>query len=300
MDDSIPRPEPPAWQSWLSGGSAAALALIFLVAGIWKVTDPLQAATLMTQALVPGALSLPAAMMFGFAETVTGVLLLVPRFRRWGAWMAGGLLVAFLVYFTINYAELRGKECSCFPWIKRTVGPGFFIGDFLFLALAGLAWKWARPSDGRRSAVLITGAVAVFTMVSYGVTAARQTGVQAPASITVAGKPFSLERGRVFLYFFDPECSHCDEAARRMAKHNWKGTQLVAVPTRMKQFADQFLENTGLKAAVTPDHEALQKTFQFVSTPYAVALEHGRQKAVFRYFDEKEPREELARLGYID
>lgn len=300
MEDSIPRPEPPAWLNLLNGASAAALALIFLVAGIWKVTDPVQAATLMTQALVPGPLSMPLALLLGGSETVAGVLLLVPRFRRWGAWLAGGLLLVFLIYFAINYAELHGKECSCFPWIKRTVGPGFFLGDALMLTLALLAWRWAQPAGDRRGAALVSAAVAVFTMVSYGVSATRQTGAEAPASITVEGKPYALDSGRVLVYFFDPECSHCFQAAQQMAGFQWKRTRLVVVPTRLQQFAGQFLENTGLKAAVSLDHELLRKRFPFVNAPYAVALENGRQKAVFRYFEEKEPRATLARLGYID
>ena len=39
------------------------------------------------------------------------------------------LLLVFLIYFGLHYQELRGMDCSCFPWLKRVVGPGFFIGD---------------------------------------------------------------------------------------------------------------------------------------------------------------------------
>ena len=67
--------ELPSWKVWLSAVSAYLLALLFIVAGVWKITDPLAAATRMTQALVPPALSLPAALAFGISETFAGVLL---------------------------------------------------------------------------------------------------------------------------------------------------------------------------------------------------------------------------------
>ena len=57
---------------------------------------------------------------------MAAVFILVPRFRRWGA-----LLIGFCCwrsgYFAINYGTLRGADCSCFPWIKRMVGPEFFL-----------------------------------------------------------------------------------------------------------------------------------------------------------------------------
>jgi hypothetical protein len=252
------------------------------------------------QLLVPAPVSLPLALLLGIGETFTGVLLLVPRFRRWGAYLAGALLVGFLVYIGINYGALRGKDCSCFPWVKRTIGPGFFIGDLVMIVLALLAGWWARASETLRSAVLVLAAISVFTLVSYGVTAVRHTGVRAPAEIAANGQPYSLLSGKIFLYFFDPECSHCDEAARQMAKYRWKETDIVVIPTRMPEFTSQFLESTGLRAKVSNDLDVLKKTFSFVSGPYAVALQHGRQKAAFNRFDEVEPKQTLAKLGYIE
>src|SRR6185503_17911017 len=131
MEDSMAHPpvaagavDLPAWKSVIAVVSAVILGFLFIVAGVWKITDPFGAATRMNQALLPAALSLPAALAFGVAETFAGVLLFVPRFRRWGSWLTGLLLVAFLGYFAVNYTALQGQECSCFPWLKRAVGPG--------------------------------------------------------------------------------------------------------------------------------------------------------------------------------
>src|SRR6185503_7276456 len=169
--------------------------------------------------LVPYNLTLPLALFLAVAETTAGVLILVPRFRRWGAMLAGLLLLAFMTYIGWNYTALIGRDCSCFPELRlplgitidmrRSVGPGFFYGDFAFLAAAAIAGFWARRSQGLRTAAVIFGAVAVFTAVSYGSAYTKLTGLKAPDSIVVDGQPMSLQEGRVFLFFYDPECGTC-------------------------------------------------------------------------------------------
>src|SRR5882672_11236613 len=126
MNDSMAQPHAglaplglPGWKSALSWLAAAAIAILFLSSGLWKITDPQGWAVRLAQAKVPQSLSLPGALLVGIAETVGAVLILLPRFRRWGAWITGGLLILFLVYFSINYTTLRGQDCSCFPWLKR-------------------------------------------------------------------------------------------------------------------------------------------------------------------------------------
>jgi hypothetical protein len=253
----------------------------------------------MTQARVPQSLSLAAAVCFGIAETFTAVLLLVPRFRRWGAWLSGALLVAFMIFIGMNYNALRGAECSCFPWVKRAVGPGFFIGDGVMLALAVVAGLWAQRPQSLRMAVLILGTVTVFALVSYGVAVMRQTGAKAPDSVTVDGKPYSLQEGKVLLFFFDPECMHCLDAAKRMSRLDWGDTRVVAVPINVPQFAQGFLEETRLKAVVSNDLQKLTKIFPFVSAPAGVALVNGREKKALTQFDDNEPADTLRQLGFV-
>ena len=134
MNDSMAQPQPglanlelPGWKSAINVAAAFLLALLFLSSGIWKITDVPAWAVRLVQAKVPEWLSLAGALVVGIAETVAGVLLLVPRLRRWGAMLSGLLLLVFLVYFAAHYNDLRGQDCSCFPWLKRVVGPGFFI-----------------------------------------------------------------------------------------------------------------------------------------------------------------------------
>jgi uncharacterized membrane protein YphA (DoxX/SURF4 family) len=308
MNDSMAQAGPgltalevPGWKSVLSWVSAILLGGLFLTSGLWKITDIQGTAVRMAQAKVPDALGLPAALFFGVAETVGAVLILVPRLRRWGAILLAGMLLAFLGYFAVNYNALRGADCSCIPWLKRVVGPGFFIGDGAMLVLAGLAWLGARRSEGKRTVALIAGAVAVFAAVSFGVGEARQTGTRAPESILVDGQAYSLRHGKVFLYFFDPQCMHCFDAAKRMSQLTWGDTRVVGVPISQPRYAPQFKLDTGFSMmAITSDLEKLKQVFPYVGVPAGVALENGREKAALTKFDGEEPAATLKQLGLVN
>ena len=290
------------WQAAVNWISAILIAIVFLVAGIWKATDPVGAAVRLAQARVPESLSLFAAVAFGIAETFAGVLLLIPRFRRWGSIITSLLLVAFMIFIGIHYKELVGAECSCFPWLKRAVGPGFFVGDGIMLVLAILAGWWTKQSEGLRPAALVLAAVVVFAGVSYGVSATRQTGTKAPDTITAEdGKVLSLKEGKVLIYFFNPQCMHCLEAGKKMAGYNWGDTRWIGVATENPQFGGWFLGKAGLsgKGPLAKDLEVLKKLFPFELPPAAVALENGYQKAMLLQFEDAEPATTLKKIGFI-
>jgi uncharacterized membrane protein YphA (DoxX/SURF4 family) len=293
----------PAWKKAIGGTCALLLAILFFVSGAWKLTDPFVWSQALAEFRVPSALTLPGTLALGVGEMVGAVLILVPRFRRWGAWLLGLLLVVFIVYIAANYSVLVGKDCTCFPLVKRAVGPAFFFEDGTMFLMAIVAGMWARSSENLRAALVILGAVVVFAGASFGVNSARESGLKAPASITVDGKPFSLQQGNTFLFFYDPTCTHCEAAARKMAKLNWKGTNLVAVPIDTPQFAASFLHDTGFKAGTSNDLDLLKGTFKFATAPYGVALVRGRQKAtvdVGVFEKDGEPAALLHGLGFVD
>jgi len=291
--------ELPGWKTKLSWIAAVLLAVLFLLSGLWKITDAQGWAQRITQLQFPGALSLPLALVAGIAETLGAVLILVPRFRRWGAILIGLLLIAFMGYFAARYGALRGDDCSCFPWIKRAVGPQFFLGDLAMLGLALVAGWWSKPSGSFRSALVIAGAVAVFALVSYGVSEVRESGTRAPASILVGGQPYAIAHGKYFLFFFNPACSHCFESAKRMSQLEWGDTRVVAIPVELPQFAGQFVAESGLKAVVTSDFDLLKRRFGYTAYPFGVALDDGREKAPVRRFDGTEPAATLRRLRFV-
>ena len=265
------------------------------------MSQPYTWARMVEDLRVPYQLSLLATLALAVSETTAGALVLIPKFRRWGAGLAALLLVIFMIYIGINYSALLGKECSCFPWVKRTVGPGFFEGDALMLVAALIAGWWSRPSSGFRGAAIVLAAVAVLTTGSLGLAKARQSGTKAPSEITVDGKPYSLESGRIFLFFYDPQCGHCDAAARGMSKFNWKSdVTVIGIPTQQPQWAGSFLHDTGLKAKTSLDLALLKKTFPFGDPPYGVFLENGRERAPVPTCDKDEPSDTLKKLGLID
>lgn len=299
LSPALVRTDAPGWKSVLSWVSSLVLCGLFLVSGLWKITDVQGTAVRMMQAKVPESLGLAAALFFGIVETVGAVMILVPRLRRWGAVVLGALLVVFLGYFAIQYNALRGADCSCIPWLKRVVGPGFFVGDGVMLLMAVLAGLGSRRPEGKRAVVLIAAAVTVFAGVSYGVVAAREAGTRAPENILVDGRPYSLENGKIFLFYFDPACMHCFESAQRMSKMHWGDTRVVGVPISQVQFATQFMQDTGFHMAITTDRDKLKAVFPYAGVPAGVAIENGRQKAALVKFDGEEPAASLKRLGLI-
>lgn len=290
----------PAWKKAIGGTAAILLAIVFFTSGCWKLTDPFQWAQALTEFRVPSDFALPFTLALGIGETFAAVLILVPRFRRWGSWLIALMLIGFMAYIGVNYNTLAGKECNCFPLVKRAIGPGFFAGDVVMLLMAALAGWWVRKSENIRAALVVLGAVLVFAGVAFGVNAARQGSLKVPVSITVDENPFSLAQGQIFLFFYDPECLHCDAAARRMAKLNWKNTKVIAIPTHDPQFAKSFLRDTGLQAGTSYDVAPLRAVFKFVDPPYGVALEHGRQKAAIVSFEENEPAATLRKIGFVE
>ena len=291
--------ERPSWKTALNWVAAVCTALLFLTSGIWKITDLPRWAVMLHQFKVPENLTLASAFLLGVTETVAGVLVLVPRFRRWGAWLATLLLLVFMIYVGIFYSDLAGKDCSCFPLVKRAVNPMFFVEDGAMVGLSVLAALWARRPESLKIAGIIVGVVVVFAAVSLGVAEGPHKGVLAPATITVEGKPFSLEEGKIYIFFFDPMCLHCLEAAKKMSQMNWGDTKLVVVPVSTPQFAHDFLHDAKLTAGVSNDLKLLKETFPFVSAPAGVAIEDGREKVKTPQFGNIEPEATLRKIHFI-
>jgi len=221
-----------------------------------------------------------------------------------------------MTYIGWNYKALIGRDCSCFPVLtlpfgisidmRRSVGPGFFYGDLSFLAAAAIAGIWAKRSRGLRTAAVILGAVAVFTGVSFGSAYSKLTGLKAPDSIIVDGQPMSLQEGRVFLFFYDPECGTCNAVGKSMVPLKFKSDiTYVGVPTRKPQFAAGFLHDNGLNFKTSTDSAKLREVFKFDNPPYAALIEQGRQTGVIlpTQFDEDNPSKHfdlLKQMGVIE
>lgn len=263
--------------------------------------DPFRTGQVLEQAKVPGGWGVLGASVLGTIEVLTAILLLIPRYRRWGGLLASGLIIFFLGWIGFYYKDLVGQDCSCFPIIKRSIGPMFFVTDGLMLALGLIAYFWSPIVRSIRGPAIALASVAAVAIGAYGFGAAQRTGLAAPSPIVVDGKPTSVTEGKVFLFFYDPMCMHCNKAAKFMSSFDWADTKVIAIPTTSPEFAEGFLRDNKLKAGTALELKKLRDTFKFVDPPYGVALVDGHQKATFgiTQFEPPEPEADLRKLGFI-
>jgi len=277
------------------------LGIVFLVSGAWKVLSPFKTGELLEQAKVPGGFGPLGAATLGTLELLTAFLLFNPKLRRWGGWLGSALMIFFMAWVAYYYPALAGQECSCFPLIKRTVGPGFFLGDAVFLLLGLVAAAWSPSPKSLRVPGIALATLLVFAGASFGIHANTRSHAQIPTPIVVDGQPQNLAEGKVFLFFYDPSCTHCDAAAKFMSKMDWTGTRVVSIPTINPQWAASFLHDTHLKATTSLELDKLKKAFPFVDPPFGVALEDGHVKQTFgqAQFTPPAPESQLKALGLI-
>jgi hypothetical protein len=181
------------------------------------------------------------------------------------------------------------------------VGPVFFWSDGAMVALAALAAWFSPPISGVRKAAYVLGAVVLLTGTMFAVhRLSPAPDVNLPAVIAVEGGEVSLREGRTFLYFFNPMCMHCLDAGIALARLKWKA-QFVGVPTEDYELAPGFVEDTGLKdVKISPDVQPLREAFPFKDPPYAAAIEDGRVRELFPFFEEPEMGEKLRAIGFVE
>jgi methylamine utilization protein MauE len=289
------------WRGTAGAVGAILLGIIFLVSGGWKVLDPFKTGELLEQAKVPAGFGTLGAATLGTVELLAAFLLFVPQVRRWGGLLGSALIVFFLGWIGYYYGALVGKECSCFPLIKRSIGPGFFMSDGVMLLMGVVAFVWSAKVVSARLPLKALATLILLAGVSYGVNARMHGNAQVPTPVIVDGKPQNLAEGKVLLFFYDPSCMHCDAAAKFMSKLNWGDTKIVAIPTVNPQWAESFLHDTGLKADTSLELDKLKKAFPFVDPPYGVALVDGQVKETFTQaqFNVPLPQPDLQKLGFV-
>jgi len=293
--------EMPAWKNIASHVAAVSVAIIFIATGIAKMAVPYQVQTMFEQLLVPVWASLPLVIVLAIGEALGGLLVLMPRYRRWGAWLIVAMLVAFMGYIGLRYQALVGRDCSCFPWLKRAVTPALFVEDGAMLAAALIAAWFSRKPGSLRFPIIALVAISALAGAGLAYNTMHQSGIQVPETIMVDGKPFKIRQGHIFLFFYDPHCSHCEEAAQHMSTYGWKkDVTVIALPTIDPLLAASFLDYTKLVAKTSTDSALLRKLFVFTSPPYGVVLDRGRVKSIVTHFDAPEPLPSLQQAGFVE
>ena len=278
------------------------MAILWLGAGIYKLSDIAGFQIKLSQLLVPTSLTLLGTMAVATAEVLAGILLLRPAWRRLGGWLSTLLLLVFMAYMAINYTALKGEDCTCFPWLERAVGPAFFWSDGAMVAIALLA-AWAAPTIGkvRRAGKAALG-VGLLGMSALGYqTFGPQPGADVPETITVAGQEYNLREGKIFVYFFNPSCLHCLDAGLLLSEHKWNG-DFIGVPTEEENFAGAFLKDAGLEeiAELSLDLDLLKESFPFDLPPYAAVVDNGKVLERIGIFEEPALGETLKQHGLVE
>jgi hypothetical protein len=293
--------ESASWKRTIATMCAILLGVIFAVSGGWKILSPLKAGELLEQAQVPAGLGVLGAAALGVLELFAAFLLFVPKFRRWGGLLGSALMIFFIGWIGYYYPVLVGRECSCFPIIKRTVGPGFFISDAVMLLMGVAAFAWSPRVKEWRVPLFAFAALVIAAGSSLFAHSLARQKAQVPVPVIVDGKPQNLAVGKVFLFFYDPSCSHCDAASKFMSTLDWGDTRIVSIPTATPQWAASFLHDTKLKASTSLELAKLKQAFPFVDPPFGVALEDGQVKQTFgqAQFNEPSPAPDLKKLGFV-
>ena len=237
------------------------MAFLWFTAGLWKLIDISGWQLKLTQLLVPVNLSLLGdAYVVGIAEVAAGVLLLRPAWRRLGRL---AVLRASCGIHGLHGSELpdparRGLLLLSVAGASRR--PGLLLerrGNASCFPCS-LCVSRVLPRDFRRAALAVAG-VAAFAAIMLGVDRlAPESEVVAVGPITVDGSPYELDKGKIFLFFFNPSCMHCLDAGQTMAKYSWE-VDFVGVPTQDPDWGPGFVEDAALSnVRLSPDVATLR------------------------------------------
>jgi uncharacterized membrane protein YphA (DoxX/SURF4 family) len=136
------------------------LGVVWIVAGLVKVTDPAQSVVAVrAYQLLPGGLSYLVGWTLPYLEILLGLVLISGLFTRWTALLSGLLQLAFVIGLIQAWARGLSIDCGCFS-SGGQVAPGAttyapdLVRDIIFLAAA--AWLVWRPFS-RLSLDAVTG-----------------------------------------------------------------------------------------------------------------------------------------------
>ena len=157
---------------WIGHAARVALGLVFLMAGVLKMTDPAEFARQMSgyEIIGPGLSALAAPLIIAF-EIALGIALIAGLRPSVSAPVAAGMLIGFIAVEAYGISIGRTEACGCFgAYVQRTPGQ-VIVEDLLFLGLALMAWFLLRTWQPRRARVIL-GVVIVSGIASLALTAA--------------------------------------------------------------------------------------------------------------------------------
>src|SRR5271165_4101603 len=90
--------EIPAWKTIVNHFSALLIGVLFMASRATKIIMPFEWSRMMEHLHVWYQISLPFTIGLGTVEMFAGLLVLIPRFRKWGGTIITFLLLSFIAY----------------------------------------------------------------------------------------------------------------------------------------------------------------------------------------------------------
>lgn len=120
--------------------SSGVVAVLLMLAGIWKLARPRETAESWRQhEVIPTSLVPFAVAVIAIVEIVVAGLVLLPSTRRVAALAAVALFLAYTVYLLVVLRRGGSGECACFGSDQATrINGGHVIRAAVFAALAGV------------------------------------------------------------------------------------------------------------------------------------------------------------------
>lgn len=119
--------------------SRVLLAAVFAAAGVAKVFGGVEFRRAVAAFGIPDRLVAPIGVGLPALELAVAVLLLSARWAWWGAAMATGVLIAFIVAIAVNLAKGRQPDCHCFgQFHSKPIGPATLARNVALAGCAGL------------------------------------------------------------------------------------------------------------------------------------------------------------------
>lgn len=134
------------------------LAVVFLLAGIAKIIDPLGTRTALRDFGVPGFLCSPVVLLLPLLELAVGVALIPTALAWYGAVGALALLAIFLLAVAVAMARGRKPDCHCFGQIHSApVGTSTLIRNIVLAGFAGWVAAQGKTHPGPELWTWLTG-----------------------------------------------------------------------------------------------------------------------------------------------
>jgi peroxiredoxin/uncharacterized membrane protein YphA (DoxX/SURF4 family) len=284
------------------------LAVVFLIAGVAKLSDRLGTRQALTDFDVPHRLIGPLLFLLPAAELVVATALLFPTTARWGAAGSLVLLALFVVGLTRVLRRGESPDCHCFGQVHSKPASWVTVARNLVLALPAAyvavagpgpsLSSWVADTDATDLWLTVTGTLATLTTITSVLlwrenrrlrsaddragAASRQIGALAPHFTlpSTTGRAVSLQDlladdRACLLTFVSPGCGPCKALMPELAR--WHDTiterlALTLVTAAEAAEAEKLSREHALSDVLIDEKSTVSHAYGVTAVPSAVLV----------------------------